>query len=861
MCKLLAYLHSNCCMRFFLLLLFCLGMFSSRAQKLFGTVFTENGDLLPYASITVKGSSKGTSANDKARYSFSLAAGSYTIVCQHIGYSSVEKKITVDGDTELSFVLPQQKLEMEAVTIKTGAEDPAYEIIRQAIKKRSYYNKQVSGFEVELYGKDVIRMRKMPKKILGKKVPEEDVKEMGLDSNRQGIVYLSESIAKVGVQQPDKFKMNVISSRVSGSGGFGFTFPAFISLYQENVKVFSERFNPRGFVSPIADDAIGFYKFKFLGTFWEDGKAINSIRVTPRRTYEPLFSGVINITDDDWRIHSFDLLLTKTAQLEILDSLKITQLHVPVSNDFWRVKNQMLYFNFKMLGIDAVGNFVNVYSNYSINPVFDKNYFNNVVIKYDTAVNKRSKEYWDSIRPMPLEAEEFSNYKVKDSIYESRKDSILSKRSIDSLNKAQGRIKPLALFWNGIDRRHYGTAKTTYWNIDPMIPDLEYNTVEGLTLKLNASVRSYNRKLKSSISFEPHLRYGISNQHFNAWAAVNIGTRRAVPGEKLKQFNWNIAGGKRVSEFNKAYNTIPLINSIGVLFFGENRMKTYENYFGSLTYSRNYESGLRWSVNALMEDRIPIDNTTKFTFFKKDTVNFTPNYPFEKISQQFSAHQAAILTASISFRPGQRFIEFPNYKMSIGSAYPTFTFSYSKGFDKVFGSDVDFDKWKLSVTGDRNLKLLGELKYHLGTGGFLNRRKVPIQDYTHFIGNLSKAASEYVNSFQMAPMYGNSNTASLYGYAHVEHHFNGLLTNKIPLFKRLNWNLVAGSNTLYVNENNNYVELFAGLENIFKVFRVDLVASYQPGLKTQASFRIGAGGVLGGSVNRNRGGRSMSISL
>ena len=101
--------------------------------------------------------------------------------------------------------------------------------------------------------------------------------------------------------------MEAISSRVSGSNSFGFAFPAFISLYTNNVKLFTERLNPRGFVSPIADGAIRYYKFKFLGTFWEDGKAVNSIRVTPRRQYEPLFSGVINITDEDWRIQSFDL--------------------------------------------------------------------------------------------------------------------------------------------------------------------------------------------------------------------------------------------------------------------------------------------------------------------------------------------------------------------------------------------------------------------------------------------------------------------------------------------------------------------------------------------------------------------------
>ena len=176
----------------------------------------------------------------------------------------MEKLVTVSDDAELSFVLPEQKLTMTAVVIKSGGEDPAYEIIRQAIKKRSYYNKQVNGFSCKLYGKDLIRLRRLPKKVFGKKIPDEDRNDMGLDSSGQGIIYLSESVSKIYSQLPDKFKMEVMSSRVSGSGSFGFTFPAFISLYNNNVKVFTEKLNPRGFVSPIADGAIRFYKFKFL---------------------------------------------------------------------------------------------------------------------------------------------------------------------------------------------------------------------------------------------------------------------------------------------------------------------------------------------------------------------------------------------------------------------------------------------------------------------------------------------------------------------------------------------------------------------------------------------------------------------
>jgi hypothetical protein len=144
-------------------------------------------------------------------------------------------------------------------------------------------------------------------------------------------------------------------------------------------------------------------------------------------------------------------------------------------------------------------------------------------------------------------------------------------------------------------------------------------------------------------------------------------------------------------------------------------------------------------------------------------------------------------------------------------------------------------------------------------GGFLNNKKVFIQDFQHFNGNRSGAASEYVNSYQLAPYYAYSTDEHLYTFGHIEHHFNGLFTNKIPLFKKLNWNMVAGSNAFYVNKNNNYAEFFVGIENIFKVLRVDFVGAYANGKKGLTGFRIGFGGIIGGSVKRT--GNSVSVSL
>lgn len=848
-------------MRRLLFLFFFIISIHSQGQKIFGVIYNSKGDLLPYSSITIKGTTIGASANNRAKYAVNVKPGTYTIVCQHIGYAAQEKKVTMAGtDEEVTFILEEQKLQLKEVVIKQG-EDPAYAIMRAAIKKRPEYSKAVNAFTCDLYTKDMIKLRRLPKKILGQKIPEEDRKDMMLDTTGAGIIYLSESIASVAMQKPDDFKLQVKSSRVSGSNGFGFSFPTFINMYDNNVILFTQKLNPRGFVSPVADGAMFYYRYKYMGSFWEDGKEVNTIKITPKRSYEPLFSGIINITENDWRIHSLDLVLTKKSQLEIVDTLKITQFHMPVTGDTWRVKNQLIHFDFSQFGIDAAGNFVNVYSNYDLQPVFAKGFFNNVIIKYDTGVDKRPKAWWDTIRPMPLERDEARDYVVKDSLFEVNKDSAKSQLTADVLNAKQGKIKVLDVFWDGIHRTHYTKFGSTSWSFEPLIKGLEYNPAEGVVVNAEGSFDKYLRKARTNLSIQPHLRYGFSNEHLNGWLEVKFISRDYEGMGKIRRSNWSFAGGSRVTQFNRESPILPLINTISTLFYGDNFMKTYENRFGNIGYSKKFESGLQLRLNALYEDRKPIDNTTQFTIFKKDSSNITPNYPFEKINTQFTPHQALIVAAEISFKPGQKYIQFPYSKMPVGSKYPTFTVSYAKGINEVLGSDVNFDKWKFSVYDDVNFRIGGLLKYRVGIGGFFNDKSVFIQDYQHFNGNLTAAASDYVNSFQLVSYYAFSNTDPMYLEAHLEHHFNGMLTNKIPWFRKLNWHLVAGTNTFYVNSDNNHVEIFAGIENIAKLFRIDFVAGYDKLSPTRTAIRIGFGGLIGGNMSFNRKEGSVSIGF
>jgi len=226
-----------------------------------------------------------------------------------------------------------------------------------------------------------------------------------------------------------------------------------------------------------------------------------------------------------------------------------------------------------------------------------------------------------------------------------------------------------------------------------------------------------------------------------------------------------------------------------------------------------------------------------------------PNHPYELAAIPFEKHQAVVASVRISWQPGQHYIQFPYRKQPIGSKAPTFTIEYAKGIHKLLGSDVDFDRWQFSINDNMNFKMGGEFKYRFGVGGFLNSKQVQIPDLKHFNGNQTFYNIKYLNSFQLVPYYQYSNSEKIYAFGHAEHHFNGLLTNKIPLFNRLKWTLVGGANTFFVDKNNYYVEVFAGLENIFKIFRVDAVTAYQPGLGNTAGVRIGLGGLIGGKVS------------
>jgi hypothetical protein len=794
----------------------------ARSATIYGLIKDKSGNVIPFASVLIKGSTKGTTANAKGYYTIEIESGSHILVAQHIGYKSLEKSIKVSGATqEINFELEIQQYNLKEVVVKSGGEDPAYAIIRKAIAVREEHLTEIKKFQCEVYLKGQLQLRDFPKKFMGKAVDFEDG-----DTSKHKSIFLSESIVTYAVEEPDSKKIDVISSKVGGqSDGFGFANPQIISFYENNVS-FGRRLNPRGFVSPIANNALNFYKYKFEGTFFENGREISRIKVIPKRKYEPVFSGYINIVEDEWRIQSVQLKLLKEQSMQLIDTLVLEQLYVPASKNVWVIKSQVLYPSGKIFGFEFWGNFLQVYDKFNLNPIFKKKFFDHTILKFEDSANKKSMAYWDSIRPIPLILDEQKTYRKLDSLEDQRKNP----HYLDSLDKKRNHFKLMGFLFTG--NSISVQKKKSLYGFPPMLTSFFYNTVEGGVIDF---APNYNKNYtgRKALTITPDIRYGFANQHFNPSLSINYNY-----GKKYLKTLF-ISGGSKVFQFDNDSPILPVLNTFSTLRQKYNFMKIYEGDFLKMSYNTGIGNGLTIGADFQFQNRKPLENLADMTSWKDyPNRSFTPNYPTEIAQSNMQPNKASIFTVHASWKPGTNYIELPDQKISIGSKYPTFSASFTQGINGFLGSDVSYSKWHIGISDNLNMKLGGRLNYTIGAGGFLNSDKVFIPDYQHIQGNQIILATPYLSSFQLPAYYQYSNTSKLNLSAHLEYHLNGLLSNKIPGFRSLNLFFVTGGSALYIQPSTQYYETYFGIENIFKILRFDFVQGFEQNGVRPSGFRL-----------------------
>ena len=801
-------------------LLFAFISLSAFAQ-IKGTVTDEIGKPLAAVSIHIEDTYIGTTTNEEGNYFLDFKTkGKYVIVFQYLGYKSQKIKfVNKNIPNNFTIKLLEEKIELNTVVIDKK-NNPANEVIRNAIAHKKDNSEATNKYEADFYSRGIFKIKDAPKKIMGQKFDNFD--EI-LDSTRSGILYLSETISKITYKKPDKLKEVIVASKVSGNdNGFSFNNAASANFdFYENYLPFQINV-----VSPIADNAFNYYKYKLEGTFFNESNIqINKIKVTPKRNNEPVMEGYLYIVEDSWAIYALDLAV-KGDQIQnpAINSLQLKQsFSYNSKNKIWAKNTQTLDFDAGIIGIKISGRFTYVYSNYIFEPKFDKKTFNREVLSFEDNANKKDILFWSKFRPVPLTSEESIDYLKKDVLQTKKK----SKRYLDSIDAKRNKVSmsdPIMGY------SYTNSFKKWELKYDGLLKGINFNTVQGWDINTGISFIKRDEDVRTFSQLKSYFDYGLSEKKFRSYCTY------VQKFNNINKSELRLAAGSKVAQFNASNPISNIVNSISTLFFKDNYMKLYERNFINASYGRELFNGLNVNAELVYSERKPLFNTTDYVVLKKDK-EYTSNNPFlpeDNLTPAIIKQNLVkgYLNTRINF--GQEYLSRPDGKFNIpNDKFPVLYLNYEKGFAGN-ESFYNFDHLNARLTYNLTLGNKGNLETNIKAGKFYHAENISFVDYKHFDGNQTHVGSEdrYLNVFNLLPYYSNSTNDS-YFEVHAEHDDSGYIMNKIPLLKKLKSTLVLGYHNLSIPKRSPYHEYTVGLNNLgfgkFKIFRLDYVHAYQKG--------------------------------
>ena len=871
-----------------LVLVFLVGYDHLQAQGIKGQVSADTGEPLAYASVFVRNLNDGVPTNEEGYYEISLAPGHYDIIIQHLGHQSVQRTVEVQQDwITMNVSLPLQTYALQEVEVRSQQEDPALTIMRRAISKAKYHRLQVQEYSMMVYIKGTGQLTDAPF-FLKKKLKEE-----GIALNE---AYTSESVSQITFKQPNTVEEKVISIRSSGEQNQTSPAPYIAASF------YDEKINEA--ISPLARSAFAYYKFRFEGSFFENGQLINKIRVTPRSRGERVFEGFLYIIDEIWAIHSLEL---RTSLMGF--DIGVKQQYAPVEENVWMPLTHIYTFGGSFFGFAGEYRYLATTRDYEINlnpdlvaeveildekveeipqevkafdqkkPVLEqladqdqmsRKDFRKLINQYekealkerkdaeviserkytvDSLATTRSLAYWDSIRPVRLTEQEIKGYKRDDSlaIVEAAKSS-----EVDSVaQKAKRKFNPLEILTGG--SYHFGKGRSAgfYTNL----AKVSYNTVEGLKVGFSGYYHLEQRtKMADSITneikswnFRPEFRYGFASKQ--AYATMEV--RRKV-SQGRKEYSWGAVGGKYIYQYNRDNPINEVVNAFYSLFLRQNYMKLYEQRFGKVFWEHRPSDAFSYKAHLEYAERSPLTNQTDYSFYKKPGREFLPNQPvnLEAPAKAYDIHQALLLNTSLLWRPGLKYGVRNGRKYPLMETAPLLRLNYNKGipFRGLDEDAADFDQIELGISHFINFGISGKLDFNVQAGTFLNNQQVYFTDYKHFGGNRTIFSNMGAASNYRFMDYYRFSTAGGYFSSILHYQFRKFLFTQLPMlrFSGVRENLFF--NYLKTEHSPHYTEVGYSLDNLFRIFRVEVGAGFENGNYSRGGLRLGVATFINVSV-------------
>jgi len=270
---------------------------AASSVKVRGRVLDTEGRPVAYATVVMEPGQWTGLSNENGQYEITIPPGDYVIYCSHLGYHPRQWKWSLEAGAQglaagPDLVLSLRIVGLQEVTIKAGAEDPAYGYMRKAIAAAPAHGEGPVSYEAETYVKAQFKILEVPWILKGQ------LRKQGIDPQT---TYVMESASRIRFKRPRKFEEKVLSRRSNLPSGISSN----ANLNYSNINLYNSRSGD--WISPLSSKAFTYYRFEYLGSEDEDGERLHRIGVKPRRQKVNFYEGYLVLRSKDWSLAAADL--------------------------------------------------------------------------------------------------------------------------------------------------------------------------------------------------------------------------------------------------------------------------------------------------------------------------------------------------------------------------------------------------------------------------------------------------------------------------------------------------------------------------------------------------------------------------
>lgn len=321
-----------------------------------------------------------------------------------------------------------------------------------------------------------------------------------------------------------------------------------------------------------------------------------------------------------------------------------------------------------------------------------------------------------------------------------------------------------------------------------------FNPIDGFLIQTGFTT-SLNVDKPVEFSLKP--RYAIQRKSFYAVADLSV----FVYKDDFNSTQLLFSGGSFLQQVNQPFIKNEQIISVINILDRINPLLFIKKKFFKVQLIQNFHSKLKLSLVSEFADRTYLENHD----FKR--WDFSPNEPYDPFNLK---DKVFINTFSISF-------------------IPFLIVSYKKGIPGFLNSESNFDYLEFAFSQSFKLKKFGRIDFNITSGKFLNHEFIHFNDYYHFpTGRTMKSSHPVVSTFRLLEYYTFS-TKNYFHRFHFQAQMNNFLLGRLNFFKKYNIPENIFFNIAITDRLKPFLEMGYAVDNIFKVFRLEIVSGIPDG--------------------------------